>query len=59
MSPTPIELVGPHGRIKGGVEQATKTMIEARLQPVAQRHQFFDPGDEAALLFSRHRQGVQ
>ncbi len=47
--------------MEDGVEQAAArgvALIEARLQPVAQRHQFIDPGDDAALLFSRHRQGV-
>ncbi len=45
-----------------GVEQAETDgggLIEARLQPVAQRHQLIDPGDDVALLFSLHRQGVQ
>ena len=46
--------VGARQEDGGGCQRS-----QVRLQAVAQRHKLIDPGDDAALLFSRHRQGVQ
>ncbi len=46
-------------RMEDGVEQATKTMSEARLQPVAQRDQLIDPGDDAAFILRLPARGLE